>query len=1709
MILETRIGVLHWFAVLSIAAASCLLSGCDDVSPPIQSEVGEVSVKLSVVDDPARSEPAVGSAMRGMTAVNLLFKELPNIALRRGISEDELVKLLLRDESLWITNSGFLFYADPLPSPDESSRESVAQVASACIDPEGLESVSAYRLHSKPGSKRKIFIDFESPPLPAGTSQWHFNDRDINPPAYLAPSPEETFCHIKNIWLRVATDFSPFDVDITTERPSNDNNGTLTNDIGIYSSIERDSESDEQYGTRVVVTDQSVCRNMRPCSENGGIAFTSAFDHYKGKVSEYSDYGHSKLQPAWVFFKFLDGSDFSHDIKYIADQISHEAGHTLGLDHHGVVKVPASDCSGGTYNPEYYRGRGPCLNSSDENKEVGWAPIMGSSSKRALSQWSHGNYRDANNPTQSDLSVIRSHGLAYIIDDHPSGPESYSNMHALGRDYNSNIKYLQEGMIGIVGFGRCDDICDVDYFSFELSQQSELSNIKIQPWPSARYWDAGINIDLYSEIRSHDGSLVDAFDDPRSPGFSSAAEYKKTLPAGKYYISVGGTAKGNPLEPDTTITGYSNYGNLGGYRISLQIAPVGAPASSVLQFSSVSYQATENSGSARVDVVRSGSATNSTSVVVRTSDNSAVAGSDYTGISHTLSWAANDVDPKSVNIVIGNDSVAESTESLHLTLSSPSGGSVVGAVGTATLEILDDDGASSSGVTTKPASNIDSHSATLNGVVNPKGSGGVVTFEYGQSSAGSDFTSVSSTNGTNGNSGGVAANSNDQSFFRHLSGLESGSTYYYRVVFTNSNNQVVTKGSIASFVPLTAAATTQPASHISSHSAALNGVVNPKGSGGVVTFEYGQSSAGSDFTSVSSTNGTNGNSGGVAANSNDQSFFRHLSGLESGSTYYYRVVFTNSNNQVVTKGSIASFVPLTAAATTQPASQISSHSATLNGVVNPKGSGGVVTFEYGQSSAGSDFTSVSSTNGTNGNSGGVAANSNDQSFFRHLSGLESGSTYYYRVVFTNSNNQVVTKGSIASFVPGGFTLTVGKMGNGVISSSPSGIDCGSLCRASFVSGSSVTLTAAANAGSIFNAWDGCDTTSSTADRITCTVSITSDRSVGGTFTTSSDTTPDAFSFTAQPGVPTGTVRTSNTITVSGITEAAPISVSNGSYSIGCTSSFVTTAGTISNGQSVCVRHTSSGSPNGTTSTPLTIGGVSGTFSSTTGAEDTTPNSFTFTFQTGVETNSVRTSNAVTIAGINAPTPISVSGGGGSSYSIGCTGSFVTTAGTISNGQTVCVRHTSASTANAITSTVLTVGSYSGLFRSTTGANDTAPNAFSFTAQTGVPVNSVRTSNTITVGGINAPAPISISGVAGGSYSIGCTSSFVTTAGTISNGQTVCVRHTASPSGGATVSSTLDIGGVTAAFSSTTAGSDTTPDAFSFTAQPGVPTGTVRTSNTITVSGITEAAPISVSNGSYSIGCTSSFVTTAGTISNGQSVCVRHTSSGSPNGTTSTPLTIGGVSGTFSSTTGAEDTTPNSFTFTFQTGVETNSVRTSNAVTIAGINAPTPISVSGGGGSSYSIGCTGSFVTTAGTISNGQTVCVRHTSASTANAITSTVLTVGSYSGLFRSTTGANDTAPNAFSFTAQTGVPVNSVRTSNTITVGGINAPAPISISGVAGGSYSIGCTSSFVTTAGTISNGQTVCVRHTASPSGGATVSSTLDIGGVTAAFSSTTQSP
>lgn len=97
----------------------------------------------------------------------------------------------------------------------------------------------------------------------------------------------------------------------------------------------------------------------------------------------------------------------------------------------------------------------------------------------------------------------------------------------------------------------------------------------------------------------------------------------------------------------------------------------------------------------------------------------------------------------------------------------------------------------------------------------------------------------------------------------------------------------------------------------------------------------------------------------------------------------------------------------------------------------------------------------------------------------------------------------------------------------------------------------------------------------------------------------------------------------------------------------------------------------------------------------------------------------------------------------------------------------------------------------------------------------------------------------------------------------------------------------------------------------------------------------------------------------------------------------------------------------------------------------------------------------------------------------------------------------SDTTPNAFSFTDETGVTLNTTRTSNNITIGGIDAPADFTVSGA--GSAQVNSTGSWVTS-GTVQNGDQIRVRHTSSSSYSTAVNTTLTVGGVSDTFTSTT---
>lgn len=78
-----------------------------------------------------------------------------------------------------------------------------------------------------------------------------------------------------------------------------------------------------------------------------------------------------------------------------------------------------------------------------------------------------------------------------------------------------------------------------------------------------------------------------------------------------------------------------------------------------------------------------------------------------------------------------------------------------------------------------------------------------------------------------------------------------------------------------------------------------------------------------------------------------------------------------------------------------------------------------------------------------------------------------------------------------------YTLSVSTSGLGTVTSTPEGIDCGSLCSASYPPGTSVTLTASAAPGAMFIGWSGACSGSAT----TCSTVMNQSRNASAVFAT--------------------------------------------------------------------------------------------------------------------------------------------------------------------------------------------------------------------------------------------------------------------------------------------------------------------------------------------------------------------------------------------------------------------------------------------------------------------------------------------------------------------------------------------------------------------------------------------------------------------------------
>jgi hypothetical protein len=195
----------------------------------------------------------------------------------------------------------------------------------------------------------------------------------------------------------------------------------------------------------------------------------------------------------------------------------------------------------------------------------------------------------------------------------------------------------------------------------------------------------------------------------------------------------------------------------------------------------------------------------------------------------------------------------------------------------------------------------------------------------------------------------------------------------------------------------------------------------------------------------------------------------------------------------------------------------------------------------------------------------------------------------------------------------------------------------------------------------------------------------------------------------------------------------------------------------------------------------------------------------------------------------------------------------------------------------------------------------------------------------------------------------------------------------------------------------------------------------------------------------------------------------------------------------------EDTTPNAFSFTDVTGAALSTVVESNAITVAGIDGPATMTITGG---EYQING-GSWASASTTVVATNTVKVRGTSSASNSTAVNVVLTIGGVSDTFTITTlAATDATPDAFSFTDVTGAPLSTVVESNTITVTGIDIASTMTITG---GEYSKNG-GAYASTSTTVVATNTVKVRGTSSALNSTAVNVTLTIGGVSDTFTITT---
>ena len=448
---------------------------------------------------------------------------LPPVARAKALERLREFHFTTQDlKSMDIDVDGGIFYVDHFNTetapPEETPSEPVIAQAAVPVTPFPASLI----FHSRPGAPNVIYLNFQGENVSGTVWNTSIGRSAIPAMAFSTDSDYSSFSDseqvaIKRIWERVAEDFAPFNVDVTTERPATLGSRTA------HALITRS-------------TDANGASN--PSSSGGGVAYIDVFGR-----STYNTH-----RPAWIYYDNLGGGEAN-----VGEAVSHELGHNFGLGHDGK-----------TDGTEYYSGHG--------SGNTSWAPIMGAGYSRNVSQWSKGEYYQADN-TQDDLSLIAAK-LSYRPDDHADTSGAATALVRTGTNINSTTPETDPTNSNPANKGVLDRDADVDVFSFGTG--TGPVNLAINPWTQPAGTRGG-NLDLLVELRDASGTVL--FSDNSST--LTAARIQTNLTQGIYYLYVQNTGVGNPLS--SAPNGYTSYASIGAYFISGYVASSNGAAPATVQ----------------------------------------------------------------------------------------------------------------------------------------------------------------------------------------------------------------------------------------------------------------------------------------------------------------------------------------------------------------------------------------------------------------------------------------------------------------------------------------------------------------------------------------------------------------------------------------------------------------------------------------------------------------------------------------------------------------------------------------------------------------------------------------------------------------------------------------------------------------------------------------------------------------------------------------------------------------------------------------------------------------------------------------------------------------------------------------------------------------------------------------------------------------------